>query len=71
VRHAFGPVPVLVQATGQRLAVDEVIGEAEDAAFPEPVLIQGSEAHVRFSPGVLHCRLVARPQLLRLHRNPE
>ncbi len=70
VRQVYGPVPVLVQGTGQRLAVDDVIGEIEHAEVPEPVVIQGPEAHVRFSPGVLLCRLAARPQPLRLHRNP-
>lgn len=57
VAPIYGPVPVLIHATGQRLAVHEVIGMEDEATMPEPVRLTGTEAQIRFTPGVLTCRL--------------
>jgi methionyl-tRNA formyltransferase len=59
VTPAHGPVPVLVQSTGQRLAVADVIDANDAATLPDPVVRVGEMAHVRFSPGVLTIRLHA------------
>jgi len=69
ITPVYGPVPVLVHATGQRLAVHEVIGSDDGATISEPVRLTGSEADIRFTPGVLNVRLVDRPRPLQLHRN--
>lgn len=69
IAPSHGPVPVLVQATGQRLAVSEVVDVTEFATIPEAVVMRGSVAQIRFSPGVLTCRLGVGPQSLRLHRS--
>ena len=59
VADAWGPLPVLVEGTGQRLAVREVVAiEAGDGATP-PVRIDGNLARIRFADGVLTCRVAA------------
>jgi len=68
VVSTYGPIPVLVQATGQRLAVAGVRGVDDNTEMAEPVRIRGPEAHIRFSPGLLVCRLAATPRPVRLHR---
>ncbi len=69
VTPVYGPVPVLVHATGRRLAVHEVIDVDDGAAMPEPVRLRGSAAIIRFTPGVLNVRLVDRARPLQLHRH--
>lgn len=64
VAPTHGPLTILVQATGQRLAVGEVIGADDAASLPEPVRRAGPLAHVRFTPGVLTVRLHALSQPL-------
>ena len=68
VAPVHGPVPVLVRATGQRLAVAEVI-DVHDDASPGPVTARHDMATVRFSPGILSCRLESTPRPLHLHRS--
>lgn len=54
----YGPVPVLVMATGQRLHVDSVLGVDEDASLPAPFVEAGEIVTVRFTPGVARFRRV-------------
>ncbi|MDQ3654711.1 MAG: hypothetical protein M3457_06490 [Chloroflexota bacterium] len=68
VAPTYGPVPVLIQATGQHLAVSEVIEADDEATIAEPVLFTGPKAHIRFTPGVLKCLVHAPPQPLEVHR---
>lgn len=70
VSPVYGPPPILVQATGQRLASGEVFGADETVTIPEPVLRDGALVRIRFTPGVLTVRLHAYPQPLRLQRPP-
>ena len=65
VLPVYGAIPVLVLATGQRLAVDEVIGISDDKTA-EPVA-SGDETSIRFKGGTLICRLATARQPLRLH----
>lgn len=50
-------IEVLVLATGQRLAVKEVLGIEERTPASFPVGLQGDHAWIEFSDGLLHCRL--------------
>ena len=68
VRPVYGAVPVLVEATGQRLAVTEVLGADDAAPMTAAIEIQGSAARIRFTPGVLTVRLAMSPQPLHLRR---
>jgi methionyl-tRNA formyltransferase len=54
---AYGPIPVLVISTGQRLAVERVISVQAGLAASQPVLANGDQASIRFADGVLHCLL--------------
>lgn len=69
VTPSYGPLAILVQASGQRLAIGAVIEGDAAATIAEPVLLTGSEAHIRFTPGVLKCELHAPPRPLRLARS--
>lgn len=69
VTPTYGPLAILVQATGQRLAIGAVIEGDAAATIAEPVLLTGSEAHIRFTPGVLKCELHAPPRPLRMARS--
>lgn len=60
IAQTHGPVPVLVQSTGQRLAVTEAIDVESGTTIPDPVRVRGSEAQIQFSPGMLTCRLATR-----------
>lgn len=67
IAQVYGPVPLLVRSTGQRLSVDAVIGVTDDASMPDPVSLQGPDALIRFAQGTLVCRLAASHQPLRFH----
>jgi len=68
VTPTYGPLAILVQATGQRLAIGAVIEGDDDARIAEPVCLSGLEAHIRFTPGVLRCQLHTPSQPLLIHR---
>lgn len=68
VTPTYGPLTVLVQATGQRLATGAVIEADDEATLPEPVRLLGPEAHIWFAPGVLKCQLHTPSQPLLIHR---
>jgi methionyl-tRNA formyltransferase len=57
VADTWGPLPVLVEGTGQRLAVRAVVAIEADTGAPAPVRIDGDLARIRFADGVLTCRL--------------
>jgi methionyl-tRNA formyltransferase len=63
----YGEIPILVLATGQRIAVNEVRHVDEDGSMPTPVVITGDSATIQFSEGVLECRLRSTRQPLLLH----
>lgn len=67
VLPVYGAIPILVLATGQRLAVDEVIGIRDDDRTAEPAVASGDKASIRFTGGTLICRLATMRQPLRLH----
>ncbi len=52
VTPVYGPVPVLVLATGQRLMVERVLGVGDDGA-DAPVAMDGDIARVRFANGTV------------------
>lgn len=68
VVSTYGPIPVLVLLTGQRLAVDRVIQVDDRASIPEPVVVSGDTAHIQFAGGTLVCRVVRDRQPLQLRR---
>ncbi len=57
VTPVYGFIEVVVLATGQRLAVTELLGTGERTSGTSPVLFKGDHAWIEFSDGVLHCRL--------------
>jgi methionyl-tRNA formyltransferase len=67
VTPVHGPVPVLVRATGQRLAVAGVL-DVRDDTIPQPLIVSPDVAAIRFSPGTLSCRLATTPRPLHLLR---
>ncbi len=69
VAPMYGPLTVVVQATGQRLAVREVIESDDGATLPVPVRREGPLIRIRFTPGVVTVRTHAPPQPLALHRS--
>jgi methionyl-tRNA formyltransferase len=64
----YGTVPVLVEGTGQRLAVADVLDATDDATMADAVQLQGTGARIRFTPGGLTVRLAMPPQPLSLVR---
>lgn len=62
----YGPLPVLVLATGQRLMVDKVIRRNAPDAITEPIIVDGDTARIRFADDVLACRIAHDRQPLRL-----
>ena len=67
VADARGSLPVLVEGTGQRLAVREVVRiEVGESAAP-PVRIDGDLARIRFADGLLSCRLASERRRLTLY----
>lgn len=62
VSPIYGPIEVLVLASGQRLAVTEVLGIETGSAAADAVRLQADEAWIRFPDGLLHCRLRMRHQ---------
>ena len=69
VTPMYGPLTVVVQATGQRLAVSEVIESDDGATLPVPVRREGPLIRIRFTPGVVTVRTHAPTQPLALHRS--
>lgn len=67
VAPTYGPLTVLVQASGQRLAIGTVIAIDDGATLPGPVRLVGTEAQIRFTSGVLTCQLDSSSQPLRIH----
>jgi len=67
VTPVHSPVTVLVEATGQRLAVTSARVVPDGAAPPGPVRIEGAGATIRFTPGALLVRLATTARPLRLH----
>lgn len=57
VRPVYGPIEVLVLASGRRLAVAEVLMIEHGASAAPAVRLQQDRAWIRFSDGLLHCRL--------------
>ncbi len=57
-------IEVVVLATGQRLAVAEVLGIEKRTSRTAPVLLKGDHAWIEFSDGVLHCRVRSMRQQL-------
>lgn len=68
VAPVYGAIDVLVLATGQRLAVEEVIGAKDEIYAGCSVLIDGDHASIRFADGTLVCRLPAIRRPVHLHR---
>jgi methionyl-tRNA formyltransferase len=66
VAPTYGPIPVLVHGTGQRLLVRDLVQVTDTGVAGHAVRIHGSEAHIRFADGTLVCRLAAIPRPLRL-----
>jgi methionyl-tRNA formyltransferase len=62
----YGAIPVVVLATGQRLAVAAVIGVEGHGDDPRPVIADGDVARVRFAGGTLACRVLREDRPLRL-----
>lgn len=54
VTPVYGPVPILVLATGQRLIAERVFGVSADEDGP-PVTVEGDVARVRFTGGIVSC----------------
>jgi methionyl-tRNA formyltransferase len=67
VMPAYGEIPILVLATGQRIVVSELRRVDEDGSMLAPVVIAGDSATIQFSEGVLECRLRSTRQPLLLH----
>lgn len=66
VAPTYGPISVLVLATGRRLAVTSVVQVYEDAPLPQPVIVAGDTATIQFGSGTLVCRLVSASAPLKL-----
>jgi methionyl-tRNA formyltransferase len=66
VAPTYGPVPVLVLSSGQRLAVTRVLGRDDQILPGEPVVMDGDRASIRFAGGTLACEInqVRQPLLL-------
>lgn len=67
VTAVYGPLPVLVHATGRRLVVEEVLGIEEGEGNVTPVTVQGDTARIRFANGTVTCRILRHDVSLRLH----
>ena len=65
VTPVYGPVPVLVLATGQRLMVERVLGVNDDGAGT-PVAMDGDIARVRFANGTVSLGIAHARHPLRL-----
>lgn len=63
----YGPIPVVVLATGQRLQVEGILGADVGEATGDPVILRGDTARIRFADGVVTCRIVHARHTLRLH----
>jgi methionyl-tRNA formyltransferase len=63
----YGPLPVIVLATGQRLRVEQVLGVEDGAGEGAPVVLQGDTARIRFADGTVTCRVAHAHHPLRLH----
>ena len=63
---AYGPVPILMPGTGQRLLVRDALPASGTLPADASFAIRGQFVDVRFSDGVLRCRLAAEPQTIRL-----
>ncbi len=63
-RPVYGYIEVLVLASGQRLAVEEVLEIKPLTSTAAPVVLQGDQASIKFSDGLLHCRLRSESQKL-------
>lgn len=70
VSPVYGTVPVLVLATGQKLAVRQVLSFDDNAAINKPASVERNIATIRFSPGTLTCRINVATQPLHLFTNP-
>lgn len=57
VSPVYGPIEVLILATGQRLAVAEVLNVENSTAAASAVRLQEDHAWIRFPDGLLHCRV--------------
>lgn len=68
VAPTYGPVPALIEATGQRLAITAMLAADDTATMTEPIEQVGLEARIRFTPGVVTARLHAPSQPLHLGR---
>jgi methionyl-tRNA formyltransferase len=66
VSPTYGPVPVLVLSTGQRLVVSKVLTVATDASSEHSVAMDGDTASIRFTDGTLVCQVVRNLQPIRL-----
>ena len=68
VSPVYGPVEVLVLATGQRLAVEAVLGIEAPTPTTSAVVLRGDRAWIEFANGRLHCRLRSTRQQLTFGR---
>lgn len=66
VTPVYGPVPVLVLATGQRLMVEQVSGVGHERD-ERPVTVEGDIARIWFADGTVSCRIARIQRPLQPH----
>src|SRR5690606_21053012 len=68
VSPTYGPVPVLVHSSGQRISVKRVLDVDDREPCGESVALEGNIARIRFAAGMLVCEVVQDQQPLLLHK---